>query len=281
MIGTERLAQRPTRFSYLVLEREVNRRITRHTFYEGQGAPLLFLWAVGLAVFLVPLDAPLLVIPWSGLAVGIGWLMVRDAQRNQALRARLTGALLEQRFPASVFADPMLRARVGRGQALFVEISIKVAEAAGHADRPSRNHVLAHACEMVAMQYQTARQTHEFARVLEIAGEGGQGRGKSPTTVSLLDANAAAISREIERVADLSDEIGRQLQTLLLQLAQLDVRAIDMVRAAEFARQARESLEQMQAEVSIQREVAERVIADLAPLPLEEGTTGTRKEIDR
>jgi hypothetical protein len=85
-----------------------------------------------------------------------------------------------------------------------------------------------------------------------------------PGPATLLAANTAALAREAEQAAACIAASIEQMQTLLLQITQLGVEAADLVRTAEFTRQARESLEHLQAEVSARHAVADQVIADLA-----------------
>ena len=54
------------------------------------------------------------------------------------------------------------------------------------------------------------------------------------------------------------------MQTLLLQLTQLEVRAIDLVRASERTHETNEALQRVQAEVTTRQQVADEVIAELA-----------------
>jgi hypothetical protein len=60
------------------------------------------------------------------------------------------------------------------------------------------------------------------------------------------------------------DEIIGQLEILLLQITQLGAGMLDVVQAGEFARQARESLEHIQVEVTTRQAAADRLFADLA-----------------
>jgi len=237
---------------------------------EGPGGPLVFLWALGTAAFLVPLGLPLLILPLSVTAVAIGWGMLVEYARDHAVRARLVRSVIQERCRPPDVPDPALHWRLNKGQHLFIEITLKVMEGSGADRDPSRDRLIAQAGEMLAMLYESARQAKEFDRVLEIVGESqavlvtGAQRSLVRQLPGLLGTNAAALRQEAEHASDLTVEVVEQLQTLLLQLTQLGVQAIDLVRGAEFSREAREALERMQAEVSTRQAVADQVIADLA-----------------
>jgi len=251
--------------TYPILQREIQKRAVRSMLSEGPGGPLVFLWALGTAAFLVPLGLPLLIVPLSVAAVVIGWRMLAEYPRDQTVRARLVRAVIQEQCPIPSVKDPAVHWRLNQGQHLFIEITLKVMEGSRADGDPSRERLIAQAGEMLAMQYESARQAQEFARVLDIVQEGTGGPGWSLRSLpGLLGANTFALREEAERASALTDEVVEQMQTLLLQLTQLGVRAIDLVRAAEFAREAYEAIERMQAEVSTRQAVADQVIAELA-----------------
>jgi hypothetical protein len=267
--------------TFPILQREVQKRAVRSMLSEGPCGPLVFLWALGTAAFVL-LGLPLLILPLSAAAVAIGWRMLTEYARDQRVRARLVRSVIRARCPPPNIPDPALQWRLDKGQHLFIEITIKVMEGPRTNRDLSRERLVAQAAEMLATLYESARQVQEFDRVLEIVGEAPAEPVKSAERSiarelpGLLGTNAAALRREAEHASDLTGEAVEQLQTLLLQLTQLGVQAIDLVRTAEFGREAREALERMQAEVSTRQAVADRVIADLAE-PAETTWMGTTR----
>jgi hypothetical protein len=237
---------------------------------EGPGGPLVFLWALGTSVFLVPLGLPLLIVPLSVAAVAIGWRMFAEYARDQTVCARLARSVIQTRCPRPSVSDPAVHLRLDKGQHLFIEITLKVMERSSADRDPIQERLIAQAGEMLGMLYESARQAQEFDRVLEIVGAAqappvtGAERCHIHQLPGLLGTNAAALRQEAEDASALTAEVVEQMQTLLLQLTQLGVQAIELVRAAEFAREARESIDRFQAEVSTRQAVADQVIADLA-----------------
>jgi hypothetical protein len=255
--------------TYPILQREVRRRAVRSILTEGPGGPLVFLWALGTSLFLVPLGLPLLIVPLSIAAVAIGWRMFAEYARDQTVRARLARSVIQSWCPPPRGSDPAVNSRLDNGQHLFIEITLKIMDGSSADRDPSRERLIAQAAEMLCLLYESARQAQEFDRVLQIVGEA----QASPITgdegshlrhlPGLLSTNVAALRQEVERASDLTAELVEHMQTLLLQLTQLGVPAMDLVRGAESAREARESIEWMQVEVSTRQAVADEVIADL------------------
>ncbi len=244
--------------TYPSLQRELKRRAGGSMITGGPGGLLVFMWTVGAAVVLVVLSLPLLMLPLTAAAIGIGVLMFRDYVQDPAVIARLVPAVVRDLCPAPIVSDLTIEAQLEQARQLFAEIALKVIETTRGDRDPGRSFLIGQAGDMLALQHDLAGQVSEFDRVLGIVGQ------TSAEPATLLATNTAALRREAEQSAAFIAEIVEQMQTLLLQITQLGVRAVDQVRAAEFTRHARESLDQTQAEVSTRQAVADRVIADLA-----------------
>ena len=74
--GTEPAAA--TGFDHRSLRRRLLVPTVGYALGQGSGGPLAFLWALGCGAYSVPLELPLLTLPWTVLAVAIGALMVRS-----------------------------------------------------------------------------------------------------------------------------------------------------------------------------------------------------------
>jgi hypothetical protein len=256
--------------TYPILFREVEKRAIRCFLTDGPGGPLVFSWAVGAAVFLGVLAFPVLILPLSVSAAVIGWRMLTEYTRDPAVRARLVRSVIQERCPPPNVTDAAFHSCLRNGQNLFIEVTLKVM-GGRTADRDAtREDLVAQACEMLGTLYESGRQAQEFQRVLEIVGQTqvapdvGAELAFVHHSSGLLRANAATLREGVARASNLATEIVDQLQTLLLQVTQLGVQAIDLVRGAAFAREARQAIEQIQMEVSTRQAVAQQVIADLA-----------------
>lgn len=254
--------------AYAILQREMKRQAVRSMLTEGPGGPLAFLWALGVGALLIPVALPLLILPLTAAALGIGWLMLLDYRRDLAVVARLIPAVVRHLCPPPQVADSALRWRLKRGQQLFIEIALKVVQAS---ERDAhREHLFNQTAELIVVLHESARQAEEFVRVLQLVADGPTGLmsgpigSRAPELSRLLTENATALGREADRASSLTEQVVGQLQTLLLQLTQLGVRTAEVVHTAEFVREGHEALAYIQAEVSTRQEVAERMIADLA-----------------
>ena len=262
MIPTRRSSLPEHAAIYASLQHALKRRAIGYLLTGGPGGLLVSMWALGAAGFVVLLDMPWLILPLTVAAIAIGVLMLRTCIHDLAVIARFVPAVVRDLYPAPAVSDRAIRGQLEHGQRLFAEIALKVIEITRGERDPGRAFLIGQAGEMVILQHDVARQAAEFARILDIVGQTRAG----PAT--LLAANTAALGREAEQAAARIAESIQQMQTLLLQITQLGVQAADLVRTAESTRQARESLEHMQAEVSTRHAVADRVIADLAsPMP--------------
>jgi hypothetical protein len=185
------------------------------------------------------------------------------------VRERIARTVIAARCPPPRIGEPTLQSRLQTGHALFIEISLEVLEGEDDGRDAGRDRLMRQASEMLAMLYESARQAYELKRVLIVVGESTADieprRLAAPDDhAGLLGTNTTALRQQAERASDLTADVVGQMQTLLLQLTQLGTRAIDLVRAAEFTREARDALDLMQAEVAMRHAVAEELIAELS-----------------
>ena len=251
--------------TYPMLQRDIRKRAARSMISQGPGGPLVFLWALGAAVFLVPIDLPVLIVPLTATAAAIAWRMFEEYARDREVQGRLARQVVDAHCPRPTLSNPSLQSRLAEGRGLFIEITLKVIEGDAGATDSSRDRLMRQAGEMLAMLHESARQAQELDRVLAIVGGVGVGTPRTesaPSASSLLGANAAALRGQAERVSRLTTLVLEQMQTLLLQLTQLGTRAADLVWEAELAREARAALDEVQAELIARQAVAEQLIAE-------------------
>jgi hypothetical protein len=274
------------RLTYPALQREVTTRLLRHTFLSGQGAPLIFLWVLGAGLFLgstymIELS-PLYALLWTGLILLFGGLTVRDQLKNRTLQHRLLREIAQQRVPARDLVDAPLRAAVERGAAVFAEIAVKawdVLKARG--EDPALSQVIADADGLVWLQFESVRQVEEFQRLLAFTASPAashvasapQPQPPGAASTQLVPRDAARLRREAIEAIDkeagdaraLVGQIGQQLETLLLQVHQMERRASDLVGTAHLTHQTGETLERLHAIVAARRKAADEVVQSLLP----------------
>jgi len=248
-----------TALSYAALQRVLKRRSFASMIIEGPGGSLIFVWALAAATFIVLLGTPLLIVPLTVAAAVIGVRTFREYVQDPVVLARVLPGVVRDLYAAPGVSDRSLMALLEHGQQLFVEIVLKIGRSTRGETHPGRALLIRQALEMVLFQRDLARQATESARVLELVTQTPAGSG------SLIATNTAAMRRQAEHSVAIMDEIVEQLEVFLLQITQLGGSNLDAVHAGEFARQARESLEQMQVEVTTRQAMADRLFADLAP----------------
>jgi hypothetical protein len=253
------------RLTYELLQREVRKQLPRQFMLRGPGGPLVFLWSIGLAVCLLWLQAPVFAVVWTAVVIALGGLMMRGSLQEREVQEQLLRAVLDRRFPISELGEPDLQAAAERAKGLFIEIALKLtALERTHGEDFDLRRVVADADGILTLQYEAARQAMEIDRILRIIGAGNPSQEglklRAGTAARLRDENIAAIRREAIEARTLANEISQQLDILLLQVMQLDRRAGDMVRTADFARETNATLSRIQAEVDARREAANSVI---------------------
>jgi hypothetical protein len=114
-------------------------------------------------------------------------------------------------------------------------------------------------------------------RILRLIGtdEEGSARTRRPRvqgtpdiaqdTVELHRQNVAAIQREATEAEELVDVIGQRIETLMLQVFQMERQAIDLVTMVEARRGSAEAIERLQEAVDARRAAAKQLIELVAP----------------
>ena len=257
--------------AYSLLGREVWREAVGSTIVRGQGGPILFLWSVGLALLLLVLDTALLALLLTGATLALLSLAARSHLKDRRFQVEALRAGLERRFGIGALADPAVKGLVQGGRRVFLEMVAKAAaiEEAQGADGELRR-VLSHAYGMLALQYESGRQAQELARARQLLADGPEGRvgprRRPPQreAARLRRRNLESVEQEAQRARALVETVLQQLETLMLQIFQLERRTTDVVQMAEFARETGETLERLQQEVNLRRRTAGSVIDFLA-----------------
>jgi hypothetical protein len=263
---------------------------------RGRGAPLVFVWVLGTGLFLLVWPDPLFAAAWTALLLALGALTVRDQFKNLALQHHLLRALAGGRVSAAALHDlsaPALRGAVEKSAALFAEIVVKawdVQRARG--EDAALSGAIADADALLLLQLESARQVQEFRRLLALtaapaarvpaplpvraAGPGAapapaHRSSPEPAESSLARAEqlhletVRAIEQEAREAEALVAQIGRQLETLTLQVHQMERRAGDRVSTAQVTHDTSETTARLRRLVEARRLAAEEMVARLGP----------------
>ncbi|HEU5317645.1 MAG TPA: hypothetical protein VFX49_16145 [Chloroflexota bacterium] len=250
-----------------MLRRVVTRGVVRHTLVHGQGAQLIFLWVLGAGALTLVWPEPALAVAWTILAGTLGVLIVRDQLRRTAPHRLVLRSYAARRVRTDGIGDDTLREAVEASVCLFAEIAVKAIEiSVVPGMEPSLDQALADADELVALQAQAVLQAQELARVMRVIERSGtahfKGREHAAGARATGDDARDAVEREVDGARELVGQVGRQLQELLLRVAQLERRAGDVVQSAYVTQRAGETLTRLRRVVSARREAAEEAIRE-------------------
>ncbi|GEM_PF-1761752 len=204
---------------YALLQRELRKELVRHALVHGQLAPLVFLLAAGLGLFLIVWPLPSLALMWTGLAFLIGTGMVAGSIASREVHDLSLRLLVGRHFLTRQIQDLQMQAALQRGLDLFVDIALKIRdrEQTGGKNVHLRR-ALASAYGMLALQQQAA---------MGAATLGSQERSL-----------AAEVLRELEAMARMLDGIH------------------ETASAVQMAREAEETLARMDARIAANEFVA-------------------------
>lgn len=262
--------------TYEGLQREMRGRVLRYTFSGGHGGPLLFLWVLGAGALVTLLDAPLFAAAWTGASALFAGLIARDDQGNPQVRERLYRSFLTSRFPVDQLWDTRHQFAIRKGVEVFAEVLAKLADierARGLDDDVFQ--AVPDMDRLLALQLESARQAEEFERVLRLIEPDetpSSGNRRTPQQAGGMDDTAALRQRNIQATRNEGAEahalvgiIGQRLETVMLQVFQMEKRTIDVVTAAETRQGTADAIERLQQSVDARRAAADQLIDFLAP----------------
>ena len=205
---------------------------------------------------------------------------VRQGMADPAAQREIMTATIGQRFNAADIPTPGRRAAIEASVGILVEIALRIheVERGGRTADRART-AFADAAGLVDLQLESARQAESLERVLAIVARndqlasarhplGAEG-GADPAAVSndrqLRQQNIDAVRAEAVAADELIETIGQRLETILLQMSQIDRETIDLVRADEAVRESGEAVQRLQDVVESRRRAASRLISVLSP----------------
>jgi len=227
---------------------------------------------------------------WTATVAGLTGLAVRDALRNTRAVSAAMRTVIQQHVEATARDEPEHQAAIRKGGEVSLQIIAKVAEIRRslRSQRSSLDDLMdavSSAATLVLLQCESARLAGEFRRALRLTTpparvhgqparmSGGAVRGESDTTSRLRRANLEAVEQETREAEELVHLIGERLETLLLQVVQIDGITGDLIGSSEARRESAESLERLQRAIDVQRDVAAEISELLQP-----GRYGTVRE---
>lgn len=260
--------------THKLLKHEIKKKLLQHIFTKGYGGPLVFLWAVSAGVLLILMSMPFYALLITGVCLAAGSLIFWESLKNPKTRKLMIQKFVGCRFSldADEFRHSQFLQELERGTSYFTEIVLKIMDIARrHSAGEELPSVLTDTDNMLSLQFESARQIKEFNRILSLVESGrkeisrSRYKAASNEDEKLREENIEAIRRMIEEAGASVFEITQKLETLLLQVAQMETKASDRVRAAKFAEETTETLKSLQAVVNARRETADEFIRRIAP----------------
>ena len=259
------LNNRPT---YDMLQRKVTKQVFRYALLQGQGGPLVFLWTLGVSLFLLVLNLPVYALIWTGVILGIGFSMARAYLNDHKVRQLLLRSAIPKRFPTQTLSDAALQATVQKGAEIFLEIALKVADMGkAHGQNLELRRVLANAYGMLVSQYESAKDTEGFDRRLQLIGSDyvvstrlDDLEAEVTVDVGVLQKDITETKEKAALARSLADEVSRHLDALasMLQVLQVDKAPRDIGQTTELVRETEDVLGKIRAKVVLRREAAQR-----------------------
>lgn len=246
----------------------------RRAFTHGRAGQLTFVLVLGAGILAVPLAAPLLAIGYTGACVALMAAAVRQSLADPAAQRDIMAGAIGERFSAEEIATPARRAAVEASVGILVEIALRIHEVERDGRTADRaRSAFADAAGLVDLQLESARQAESLERVLAIvarndqaarASSGRNGAGGAEMGRDLRQQNIDAVRAEAVAADELIATIGQRLETILLQMTQIDRETIDIVRADEAVRDSGEAVQRLQDVVESRRRAASRLISVLS-----------------
>jgi hypothetical protein len=187
---------------------------------------------------------------------------------DAALQREIMAGLIGERFSAGDISLASRRAAIESSVGILTEIAQRIheVERGGRTADRART-AFADASGLVDLQLESARQAESLDRVLTIvARNDGATRTVGPggPEDALRQQNIEAVRSEAQAADALIATIGQRLETILLQMSQLDRETIDLVRADAAVRESGEAVQRLQDTVESRRRAATKLIAVLS-----------------
>jgi len=261
-------------FRYPDLQGRLRSEGLRRAFTRGRAGQLTFLLVLGAGILAVPLAAPLLAIGYAAACIALMVPTVRQGMTDPVAQRDILAAAISERFSATDIATPARRAAIEASVGVLAEIALRIheVERGGRVADRART-AFADAAGLVDLQLESARQAESLERVLAIVARNDQlagassdrgGGGSASAERDLRQQNIDAVRAEAVAADELIATVGQRLETILLQMSQIDRETIDLVRTDEAVRESGEAVQRLQDVVESRRRAASRLISVLS-----------------
>ncbi len=249
----------PRLLSYSMLRYRLFAGLCGYVFNKGVGGPLLAVGVIGAGVaggIFGLVSISLLII---AMCTGAFLLTVMEALGNRELSKQLIREFLERRIYQSMKIDTK------RSSAYAVEIIMKIMDTARvHGKDIELLRMLTETDRMLLLQTQSIRQIEDLERIIDLVGTAKK-RTRDDRTAALRNENFERIKKSMEEITISVMEIEGALETLLLQVAQMEQKASDLVEKEQLAHEALETLKSLQAVVNARHETAQELVRTFVP----------------
>ena len=251
--------------TYNALQSQATRHILSYSLQQGQAGPLVFLWALGIAAFILLNLHWALLLFWTIVVLALVYGMARSYWGDRQVRQQLLRSALERQWWGQESWDSTLWTSVpiqkGAHVLVLAALDVDDLEKERGPDVDLRR-AFAHACGMLWLQYSLAKNAQELERSLR------RSRYSYPVNPGLSSADTG-VDTEVtvpseppkvrrEAVAELTtqaqtrvNEAHEQLEAFLPALRGLkdhNVRSYQ-IAAAELSRETADVLGRMQARI--------------------------------
>ena len=256
--------------TYNRLQSQAGRQLYRYALTQGQVGPLVFLWALGIAVFILlpslwPSGAEdfqpiwVFMLFWTIVVLAIGYGMVRSYLSDRRVCEQLLHSALERQCLMRESWEPSLwtSVRINRGTGILVEAALDIDELElGSGPDLDLRRAFDDACGMFWLQYSLTKNAEELERNLRGDGSGHPEDPGMPGTDPGATVAVGMLERDLEAAQALTaqaryqaDEASEQLVAFLPALQALKGPGVHcyQLAAAELAQETAEVLERMRA----------------------------------
>ena len=229
---------------------ERHHKLLRYFVAPGPGGPLLLLWSVGIGLFLI-FGRPMIALGWTAVVITLGLWMVRSDQRNPKVWEQFLRSSLAEKFPWKTLSDQSLRETAQQSANVLVEAALKL-HGLGKSREPRAelSRLLNAASSLFALQFELAQTVEDLVHGLTfIVPDGQVGTDLITEAPTLRQETVDAVQRQANQGRALVGEIGQHLETLLLQVFQMESLPDVVDCAAELVRETETTLARAQAKV--------------------------------
>lgn len=254
--------------TYNTLQSQASRQLFRYALIQGQVGPLVFLWALGIAVFvLLPSLRPLmadglrpiwvLMLIWTVVVLVISYGMAHSYLGDRRVCEQLLHSALERQCLKRESWDPSLwtSVNINRGTDILIEAALDIDELEqGPGPDSDLRRAFDDACAILWLQHSLTKNAEELERNLRGGGSvyptaSGLPGTDSDTTVAVgtLEKELAAAQEQTTQARIQADEASEQLLAFLpaLQALKGPGAHCHQLAAAELAQETADVLERM------------------------------------